>query len=59
MPTYTAPRALWLALAASLALSACTPHSDSYPVSGAPCGPDDPVQDLDARDCLPLPAGTV
>ncbi|MDO8985977.1 hypothetical protein [Cypionkella sp.] len=27
----------------------------TYPVSGETCGPDDPVQTLDANDCTVLP----
>ena len=27
-----------------------------YPMSGEPCGPDDPVKTLDANECAPLPA---
>ncbi|PTX56044.1 hypothetical protein C8N43_0694 [Litoreibacter ponti] len=38
------------------ALSACVTE-DRYPVSGEECGPNDPVKDLDAADCLP-PIGT-
>lgn len=24
---------------------------ETYPITGLPCGPDDPVKDLDAADC--------
>ncbi|WP_169730805.1 MULTISPECIES: hypothetical protein [Leisingera] len=34
-----------------LLLAACT-APDTYPISGEECGPSDPVQDLDASDCL-------
>ena len=42
--------ALLLALLAAAA--ACTP-AETYPLSGRPCGPDDPVQDIRARECIP------
>lgn len=45
-----------LILAASalafLSLAACT-EGDTYPISGEECGPNDPVKDLNAADCLP------
>ena len=45
------PLAMILALAALFALGACEGH-DSYPLSGEPCAPDEPVQELEARDCV-------
>ena len=45
-----------LVLAASVAvLSACEKKADSYPISGEQCGPEDPVQTLDASDCYTPP----
>jgi len=42
-------------IVALILLQACeTP--DQYPVSGEECGPEDPVKELDASNCLP-PAG--
>ncbi|WP_170329569.1 hypothetical protein [Ruegeria arenilitoris] len=38
-------------------LSACEKDTDTYPVSGEQCGPEDPVKTLDAADCDVLPAG--
>lgn len=44
---------LLLVLACLLSvLSACT-EPEEYPVSGEQCEEGDPVQSLDARDCLP------
>lgn len=34
-----------------VALVACEP-AQTYPISGEACGPDDPVQSLDAADCV-------
>ncbi len=45
------PLAMLLALAALITLAACE-GQDSYPLSGEPCAPEDPVQELDARDCV-------
>ncbi|MGB0499097.1 MAG: hypothetical protein ACPGID_12220 [Rubricella sp.] len=45
------PFLLMLALIAGL--TACT--TETYPVSGEECGPEDPVQDLDAS--APCPTG--
>lgn len=42
-------------LAASL-LSACDPKPESYPVTGETCGPEDPVQTIEATDCFVPPA---
>ena len=36
--------------------SACENTSDTYPVSGEQCGPEDPVKKLDAADCYIPPA---
>ena len=41
-----------LALIALVFLQACE-NPQTYPISGEECGPNDPVLDLDARDCLP------
>ncbi len=38
-------------LFAAITLSACEP--ETYPISGEECGPNDPVQELDATNCLP------
>lgn len=38
-------------ISAQLLLAACT-QPGTYPISGEACGPDDPVQQLDAGDCL-------
>lgn len=37
-----------LALASTLALTACAQPPRCYPISGQPCAPDDPVHDLRA-----------
>ena len=42
--------ALLLALLAAVA--ACT-ETVTYPVSGLPCDPDDPVQTIRAGECIP------
>lgn len=34
------------------ALAGCT-DTDHYPVSGQDCGPNDPVRDMDATNCVP------
>jgi hypothetical protein len=34
------------------ALAGCT-DTDHYPVSGQDCGPNDPVRDMDATNCIP------
>ncbi|WP_425081768.1 hypothetical protein [Ruegeria arenilitoris] len=46
-----------LMMAAAVLLSACEKDSETYPVSGEQCGPEDPVKTLDAADCDILPAG--
>ena len=51
------PLPLTAALAAALFLTACA-EPGRYPVTGAECGPDDPVKTLDASDCLAAPGGT-
>jgi hypothetical protein len=43
-------RTLGALAALLLALAACT-QPTTYPVSGAPCDPDDPVQDV--ANCIP------
>jgi hypothetical protein len=40
-------------LAAFIALTGCT-DTDHYPITGDACGPSDPVQELDASECVPL-----
>jgi hypothetical protein len=48
------PFATLLLLCCCLGLAACEePEPATYPVTGEPCSPDDPVQGLDARDCVP------
>lgn len=42
-------------LIAVLLLQGCETQGQ-YPVSGEQCGPEDPVKELDAGDCMP-PAG--
>lgn len=44
-----------LALLALLALAACATAPETYPVSGEPCSPDDPVQDITPSECQPVP----
>ena len=51
------PYLILASLLAALTLSACT-EDETYPVSGEECGPNDPVKDLDAADCLP-PVGNI
>lgn len=43
-------------LASAAILSACEKSTDTYPVTGEQCGPDDPVKTLDAADCYIPPA---
>lgn len=43
---------LVMACVAFSTLTGCT-DPDHYPISGQECSPDDPVQDLDAHDCVP------
>lgn len=46
------PRAIVLLLISLLGLSACAEtQTTTYPLSGQPCSPDDPVQDLTAEQC--------
>ena len=54
MPTKSLTTVLMMA---ALILSACEKEADTYPVTGEQCGPDDPVQTLDATDCNILPPG--
>ncbi len=42
---------------AAMLLSACEKTAETYPVTGEQCGPEDPVQTLDAADCNILPPG--
>lgn len=44
------PVNLMASLALVLSLAACE-DDNKYPISGEDCGPDDPVQTLDASDC--------
>ncbi len=53
----TRPLALLVPLALIMSLAACD-RDDVYPVSEEPCAPSDPVQDLDAADCMATP-GTI
>ncbi|WP_170479366.1 hypothetical protein [Ruegeria arenilitoris] len=46
-----------LLMISALLLGACEKESETYPVTGEQCGPEDPVQTLDAADCDILPAG--
>ena len=39
-------------IGAFAALAGCS-DTQHYPVSGQECGPNDPVRDLDAGNCLP------
>lgn len=39
-------------LATLLSIVGCT-DPDHYPISGQECNPGDPVQTLDANDCMP------
>lgn len=48
MNTFSLATILFLA---GLSLGACS-TSETYPVSGDQCGPNDPVKELDANDCL-------
>lgn len=48
------PFTMLLLLSCFVGLTACEePAPATYPVSGQPCSPDDPVHDLDAGDCVP------
>jgi len=38
-------------LLAAFTLAAC--EAETYPISGEECGPNDPVKELDATNCLP------
>ena len=51
------PKIFLLVTLTALLLSACA-EPGRYPVSGAECDPDDPVQGLDASDCIPPVSGT-
>jgi hypothetical protein len=42
-----------LSLSALLAALAACAQTETYPVTGRPCGPDDPVQDIQAGLCIP------
>lgn len=39
-------------LLVALAVAGCS-DTEHYPISGAACGPDDPVHELDAMPCVP------
>ncbi|MEX0306104.1 MAG: hypothetical protein AB3N12_01850 [Ruegeria sp.] len=43
-------------VASTAILAACEKGSDTYPISGEQCGPEDPVKTLDAEDCYIPPA---
>ncbi|NVO57698.1 hypothetical protein HW561_18020 [Rhodobacteraceae bacterium B1Z28] len=45
-----------LLLISAAVLSACEKSSESYPITGEQCGPEDPVKTLDAADCYVPPA---
>lgn len=36
-----------------VALSACATEPESYPLSGEPCDPDDPVRSVEISECMP------
>ena len=36
-----------------LALAACETEPETYPITGEPCSPDDPVQETDVIRCAP------
>ncbi|SPH25144.1 hypothetical protein DEA8626_04180 [Defluviimonas aquaemixtae] len=44
-----------IALSLSLLLFGCA-EPGRYPISGEECAPTDPVMDLDAADCMPVPS---
>lgn len=44
-------------IVAAATLSACEKSTETYPVTGEQCGPNDPVKTLDAEDCYIPPAG--
>ncbi|MDJ0628396.1 MAG: hypothetical protein QNJ44_09070 [Rhodobacter sp.] len=43
-----------LAVLSTVLLIGCAVEEETYPLTGAPCGPDDPVKDMSASDCTPL-----
>lgn len=45
-----------LLVASAAILAGCEKDSNTYPISGEQCGPDDPVKTLDAEDCYIPPA---
>lgn len=45
------PVCLTVALCLAFMLAGCE-NEGKYPISGEECGPDDPVQSLDASDCI-------
>jgi hypothetical protein len=45
-------------LCALLVMGACE-NEGKYPITGEDCGPEDPVQSLDAADCVATPTGAV
>jgi len=55
MPNTAAPRTTRLiagTLCATLLVAACTsPAPETYPVTGQPCAPDDPVRRIDVGAC--------
>ncbi|MBV2361066.1 hypothetical protein KUH32_14975 [Thalassococcus sp. CAU 1522] len=44
--------ALFALFCSAFLLAACEPPQDRYPITGQECGPDDPVTDMDAADCV-------
>ncbi|WP_299360330.1 hypothetical protein [uncultured Paracoccus sp.] len=48
------PVAIAVLLSSLLVLTACgEAEVTNYPMSGEPCSPDDPVQTMEASDCVP------
>lgn len=45
-------RSLLVLLGLALFVTACT-ETQRYPVTGEECGPEDPVKDLSAQQCVP------
>ena len=46
-------RILVLTVFAAALLTGCAVEEETYPLTGAPCAPEDPVKDLRPLDCLP------
>ena len=45
-----------LLMASAMILAGCEKGSETYPITGEQCGPEDPVKTLDAEDCYIPPA---